>query len=164
MAVSEIHHIAMVCSSLERSTAFYSELLGYRATLAATVEGPALSDSLGVPEGTRGRIQYLQGPSQIGQIELIEWEGEPGTQPRRDHRDLGPWVLSLQVPADEIAAVYERACAMGADTIAAPMRIRLENFGYIQAFAVRDPDGTMVEFVALPTREEILAFRRGEEG
>ena len=67
------------------------------------------------------------------------------------------------MPKDEIQEVYERFRAMGADCIAEPLRMRLENYGYLVAFAARDPDGIVSEFVALPSREEIVAFRAGEE-
>jgi hypothetical protein len=37
--------------------------------------------------------------------------------------------------------------------------VLLENYGYIHAFAARDLDGNLMEFVSLPSREEILEFR-----
>jgi catechol 2,3-dioxygenase-like lactoylglutathione lyase family enzyme len=159
MPVSEVHHVAMIVSDCERSSAFYEEGLGYRRTLAAPVGGVGLSDSLGIPRGTSGRIQYLQGPSRIGQLELIEWDGAPGPPPRSEHRQLGPFLLSFEVPEEELEALHDRLVALGAESVRRPMRVELENYGYITAFAARDPDGIMLEFVALPSREEIRAFR-----
>lgn len=160
MPVSEIHHVAMIVSDLERSAAFYERALGYRRTLAAPVGGEGLARSLGLPAGTSGRIQYLQGPSQLGQLELIEWDGDAGAQPRRSHRDLGPLLLSFQVGVEEIGDLHARFVELGADCIEPPMRLRLDNYGYIHAFAARDPDGNLLEFVALPSREDVEAFRR----
>ena len=159
MPVSEVHHVAMTVSDLERSSAFYEQGLGYCRTLSARVEGLSLAESLGLPEGTAGRIQYLQGPTQIGQLELIQWDGEPGAQPRTGHRELGTFLLSFQVPVDELDALYDRLDGLGAQCVRRPVRTLLENYGYIHAFAARDPDGNLLEFVSLPTREEVLAYR-----
>ena len=162
MPISEIHHVAMIVSDLERSAAFYEQGLGWRRTLSAAVSGPDFELSLGLPEGASAQVQYLQGPSQIGQLELIQWDQPHTGQQRTGPFQLGPLLLSFEIPAAEIEDAYERFLALGAEHIARPLRVRLENFGYIVAFAVRDPDGNMIELVALPTREEILAFRRGE--
>jgi catechol 2,3-dioxygenase-like lactoylglutathione lyase family enzyme len=164
MPVSEIHHVAMIVSDLERSTAFYQQGLGWRPTLSASVSGDDFELSLGLPPGASARVQYLQGPSQIGQLELIQWDQPHDGQQRTTPFQLGPLLLSFQVPQDEIPELYERFRALDAECIAEPLRVRLENYGFITAFAIRDPDGIMVEFVALPTREEILAFRAGDEG
>ena len=151
----------MIVSDVERSARFYEQALGYRRTLAAPVGGVGLERSLGLPAGTRGRIQYMQGPTQLGQIELIEWEGAPGPPPRSDHRALGQFLLSFQVPKDEIDQLYERFQSLDAELVEPPMTVELENYGELTAFAARDPDGNLLEFVALPTREEVIAFRRG---
>lgn len=165
MPVSEIHHVAMIVSDLERSTAFYEEGLGWRRTLSASVSGDDFELSLGLPGGASARVQYLQGPSQIGQLELIQWDQPHEGQQRTSPFQLGPLLLSFQVPQGEIEPIYERFKALKAECIARPLRVRLENYGYITAFAIRDPDGILIEFVALPTREEILAFRAdGESG
>jgi lactoylglutathione lyase len=157
--VSELHHVAMVVSDLQRSSDFYERGLGYKRTLSAAVGGVGLETAIGLPPGVEGNIQYLQGPSRVGQLELIQWRGEPGTQPRVDHANLGPFVLSFEVPKNELLEVYERFVSMEATVVSGPTESELENFGLIYAFSVRDPDGNMIEFVALPTREEIRAFR-----
>lgn len=164
MPVSEIHHVAMIVSDLERSAAFYEQGLGWRRTLSSTASGADFERSLGLPPGSSASVQYLQGPSQLGQIELIQWDQPHEGQPRTSPRHLGPLLLSFQVPQGEIHEVHKRFREMGAECIAEPLRLRLENYGYITAFAVRDPDGVISEFVALPSREEILSFRVGDEG
>ena len=164
MSISEIHHVAVIVSDLERSTAFYEQGLGWRRTLSASVSGDDFEVSLGLPKGASARVQYLQGPSQIGQLELIQWDQPHDGQQRTTPFQLGPLLLSFQVPRDQVHEIYERFRALDAECIAEPLRVRLENYGHITAFAIRDPDGIMTEFVALPSREEILAFRTGEEG
>lgn len=159
MPVSEIHHVAMIVSDLDRAVDFYEKALGYRKTLRAEVGGPGIEESLALPKGTTGRVQYLQGPSQIGQLELIEWNAPAERTATAGHRELGPFLLSFQVPHEEIEEVYRRISGLGAECLGPPRRVLLDNYGYITAFAARDLDGNLLEFVSLPSREEIKAFR-----
>lgn len=164
MGVSEIHHVALIVSDVERAARFYERALGWKRTLAAAVGGEVVERGLGLPAGTTGRIQYLQGPTQLGQIELIEWSDGPGPQPRTGHRELGTFLLSFQVPRAEIAATYDRVVALGAETLSEPVTSVLEHYGPVDAFCFRDPDGNLLEVVGLPSRDEIRAFREGEGG
>ncbi|MDX6739446.1 VOC family protein [Actinocorallia sp. A-T 12471] len=159
MPVSEVHHVAVTVSDLERAASFYEKGLGYRRTLSAEVGGPEMTASLRLPDGTTGRVQYLQGPSQIGQLELIEWAGEKLPAHPVDHRRPGVFLLSFQVPADELDALHDRLAELGGTCVSRPNKVLLQNYGFIHAFAAYDPDGNLLEFVALPDRAEILAFR-----
>jgi lactoylglutathione lyase len=162
MPVSEVHHVAMTVSDLERSATFYEQGLGYRRTLRAEVKGADIERSLELPPGTVGQVQYLQGPSQIGQLELIEWSTGEGRPPAKDHAIYGPFLLSFQVPKPELREVLDRLVALGGTPLSEPIRSELQNYGPIDAVALRDPDGVLLELVALPTREEIVAFRAAD--
>ncbi|WP_433528404.1 VOC family protein [Micromonospora sp. CA-263727] len=161
MPVSEVHHVAMTVSDLDRAADFYEQALGYRRTLRTDVGGPGIEVSLGLPAGTAGRVQYLQGPSQVGQLELIEWNGDPVRTATGGHRELGTFLLSFAVPLEEMDELHDRLVTLGAQCLTPPNRVLLDNYGYITAFAARDLDGNLLEFVSLPSREEILARRRG---
>lgn len=159
--------MAIIVADIERSAQFYEQALGYRRTLSATIGGEGLEESLHLPAGVTGRIQYLQGATQLGQIELIQWdresgEGEAPAHRRASHNTLGAFLLSFQVPREELGELYERFLSLGAECLTAPKRKLLSNYGWIEAFAARDPDGNLMEFVSLPTREEIKAFRATE--
>lgn len=163
MPVSEVHHVAMTVSDVERAADFYEKALGYHRTLRSDVGGSGIEESLGLPLGTTGKVQYLQGPSRIGQLELIEWNGEARRTPDAGHLELGTFLLSFEVPLEELPEIFDRVREMGGEPLTEPNRVLLENYGYIHAFAARDPDGNLLEFVSLPTREEILAYR-AEQG
>jgi len=162
MPVSEVHHVAMTVSDVERAADFYEKALGYQRTLRSDVGGPGIEESLGLPEGTTGKVQYLQGPSRIGQLELIEWNGETRRSPSAGHLELGTFLLSFEVPVEELQELHDRVAELGGEPLAQPNRVLLENYGYIHAFAARDPDGNLLEFVSLPTREEIKAYRAAQ--
>lgn len=164
MPVSEVHHVAVTVSDLERAASFYEHALGYRRTLRTDVGGPGIETSLGLPAGTTGKVQYLQGPSQVGQLELIEWNGTAARTPSAGHLELGTFLLSFEVPREELADVYAKVVEHGGEPLTEPNRVLLENYGYIEAFACRDPDGNLLEFVSLPSREEIRALRAESSG
>lgn len=162
MPVSEVHHVAITVSDVEKAADFYEAALGYTKTLRSDVGGPGIEGPLGLPRGTTGKVQYLQGPSQVGQLELIEWAGEKRRTATAGHLELGPFLLSFQVPVEEIAEVHQRFVDLGAEVLGEPTRVLLENYGYLTAFAARDLDGNLLELVSLPTRDEVLAFRAGQ--
>jgi lactoylglutathione lyase len=164
MPVSEVHHVAISVADVERAADFYEKALGYKKTLRSDVGGPGIEESLGLPAGTTGKVQYLQGPSQVGQLELIEWNSTTTRTPDAGHLELGTFLLSFQVPLEEIEELHQRITGLGAECLSLPTRVLLENYGYITAFAARDLDGNLLEFVSLPTRDEIRAFRSGEVG
>lgn len=160
MPVSEIHHIAVVVSDLDRSAAFYERLLGYRRTLRLAVGGEITERSLGLPSGLSGRSLYLQGPTRVGQLELIVWDVPAGGQVRTEPLATGPFLISFQVDnAEEVHEVYQRALDLGADAPNEPDTVHLAGYGDVTALVVRDPDGTMLEFVALPTPEQVKHLR-----
>ncbi|WP_235735321.1 VOC family protein [Nocardioides alcanivorans] len=164
MPVSEVHHVAMTVSDVEKASEFYEKALGYRKTLRTDVGGPEVETSLGLPAGTTGRVQYLQGPSKVGQLELIEWNGVKRRTASAGHLELGTFLLSFEVPRDELSEVYDRVIEHGGECLTPPNEVMLPDYGFIHAFAARDLDGNLLEFVSLPTREEILALRAREAG
>src|SRR5579884_2389484 len=87
MPISEIHHVAINVSDLERSVAFYRDALGFRKVLDMHAHGPANARMLHLPlKGLNIRsIMMVQGSSTVGEIELMQVQPrrEPPTPPKR---------------------------------------------------------------------------------
>lgn len=158
--VGEIHHVAVSVRDLEKSIPFYRDGLGLRMTLDMRVGGATLHERIRVPRGATGRAVYFQGPTRIGQLELIQWD-LPVPEDSRPKRagDPGVFSLSFQVSRDELTEVYERLMAMGVECYHPPATSVLQNYGPIGMFMCEDPDGIQVEFVSLPSPDEVRAFR-----
>ncbi len=156
----EVHHVALSVADLGVSKRFYADAVGLRETLNTEVGGSEIEASLHLRAGMTGRVAYFQGPTQLGQIELIEWQppSEQPTPPKRPG-DPGVFLLSIAVSKEELAEAWQRMQRMNVPVFSAPSRSVLDNYGPIEVFVVEDPDGVLIEFVALPTREEIKAFR-----
>lgn len=159
-AAREIHHIALSVRDLAASEAFYGGILGLRRTLEMPIRDPRTIRIMGLPEGAVGQSVYFQGPTRIGQLELIEWRdhGQTATGPKRPG-DPGVFLISFEVTREELDAIWARGVAAGVGIYAEPADAVLENYGTIRVAIFADPDGVMVELVALPTKEEIAAFR-----
>jgi catechol 2,3-dioxygenase-like lactoylglutathione lyase family enzyme len=163
--VREVHHVALSVRDLAASEAFYGGILGLRRTLDMMIRDPVVLEAMGLRPGVQGRSVYFQGPSQLGQLELIQWQGEglPASPPKRPG-DPGMFLLSYEVAAAELDEILERARAAGVRIFAEKRVAILENYGPITVTIFEDPDGVLVELVSLPTREQIKAFRAAAAG
>lgn len=158
--VAEIHHVAVSVRDLERSIIFYRDGLGLRKTLDMRVGNPTLHERIRVPEGAKGRAVYLQGPSRVGQIELIQWDLPVPTDSRpKRGGDPGVFSLSFAVAHDKVQVIYEQLLAMGVEPYTPPAVSVLDNYGPISMFMCEDPDGIQIEIISLPTDDEVRAFR-----
>jgi catechol 2,3-dioxygenase-like lactoylglutathione lyase family enzyme len=153
MPIGEVHHVALGVRDLARSIAFYRDLLGFKVSLEIRADDPeANARLLETPPGARMRSAMLRkASSTVGQLELIEFD-----PPRADARpparagDRGPFLLSFEVSGEELDAIHARLEAHGVRCHGKPEAVDIAGYGRIGSLVVRDPDGVMLEFVALP--------------
>ena len=110
MSLSPVHHCALTVSDLDRSVAFYTEILGFRMGLEFPLNPAHNRAFLHVPRGTSARCAMLQhGSSTVGQIELLEFDPPipSGASPMRPG-DVGLFLMSFEVHEEtlqQIAAI-----------------------------------------------------------
>jgi len=161
VAISEIHHVALAVSDMERSIAFYRDILGFRKTLDMPLGSPSLDRLLRMRPGTTGRSVILQqGLSTIGEVELVQFSPAPTPPtPAKGAGGLGAFLLSFEVRDEELDAVYQRLLEKGVGCYSEPQVLELPGYGATRAVVFEDPDGQLIELIQLPSAEEIRRAR-----
>lgn len=162
-SAGEIHHVTIGVRDMDRSVHFYVKGLGLKKTLETQVGGSTFERLLRLPVGSTARTIFLQGPSRIGQVELVQWDPPVDIEHRpRRAGEIGFSVLSFSLSSESFPIVVERLRHIGVGFWNDPERTVLDGYGEIEACIVEDPDGNMIELVRLPSDEEIRAFRAVE--
>ena len=163
MPLGPVHHVAISVADLDRSVAFYRDILGLRLTMQTTVSDPEHELYLRLPPGTSARVAILQsGSKTVGEVELIQWSfpsaPPPATPPKRPG-DPGPFALAFEVTTEELETVCRRMQEQGVQFWSDPITSHIEGYGDIRAVVCEDPDGILIELLTLPSREQVLQTR-----
>lgn len=164
--IGPIHHVTLSVHDLERSVAFYRDVLGFRPTLSAVVDDEEHRTYLRLARGVVGRAVIMQAEGAItGSVELIHWADADGASPNPSHPpkrpgDPGVCLLAFEVTDEGLREVYDRLVAHGIECWSEPVAMHIEGYGEIAAVVFEDPDGVMIELLTLPSLEEARRARR----
>ncbi len=145
-----VDSVSITVSDMNRSLAFYEDVLGFEKVSEVEVEGDAYEHLMGV-FGLRMRIARLRLGDQC--IELIEALTPKGRPIPVDSRSNDRWFQHIAIIVSDMARAF--AWLREHDiTYASPSPQRLPdwnpNGGGIEAFYFRDPDGNTLEILAFP--------------
>jgi catechol 2,3-dioxygenase-like lactoylglutathione lyase family enzyme len=147
-AVSGLHHTCYTVSDLDRSLAFYRDLLGCELLAEQEKEGGYLAAIVGYPDA-HVRMAHLRVPGGEHVIELFEYLAPFGQPADVEPRNVGASHLCFLV--DDLPAFYELLRARGVDTFVSPP-VEVDtgvNRGGC-ALYLTDPDGITVELFQPP--------------
>ena len=144
MPIQRLTHVGICVSDLERSLAFYRDLLGFAPEHELEVEGEP-TDTLLRLRGTKLKAVYLARDGV--RIELLHFASPPAP-PRRERvmNEVGLTHLSFRVA--DLDAVVTDLRAAGAQVLDDTI-LRFPDFGSAACFVV-DPDGQLIELVQAP--------------
>jgi catechol 2,3-dioxygenase-like lactoylglutathione lyase family enzyme len=162
MTISPVHHTNISVTDLDRSIAFYRDVLGYRVNMRAPVDRPEFQRYMRVGPETTGEMAMLHtgdNPT-AGMIELLQWSPpvDHPTPPKRAG-DPGPCMIVVEVREETLEDVRERLSAFGVEPWSDIIDIAMEGYPPFRGMIIEDPDGTLIELIQLPTLEEARAFR-----
>lgn len=150
-ALRTIHHTGYTVADLDRSLAFYRDLLGLETVAAQEKEGGYLAAIVGHPDA-HVRMAHLRVPGDGHVVELFEYLAPAGRPPGPlDPADVGTSHLCFVV--DDLPALYDRLRAAGVDSFVSPpveVDTGINRGGF--ALYLRDPDGIPVELFQPPQR------------
>jgi len=142
-AVERLHHTGFTVSSLDRSVAFYRDLLGCEVIADQEKEGGYLAAIVGYPDA-HVRMAHLRVPGGEHVVELFEYLAPEGDKADVAPRNVGSSHLCFIV--DDLLGTYERLRERGVDSFVSPpveVDTGVNRGGY--ALYLRDPDGITVE-------------------
>ena len=140
-------HTGFTVSNLERSLAFWRDVLGFELSHRAHQAGELAREITGV-SGAEISIAVLKAPGH--KIELLEYLAPPD---RKQHVDLRPCDVGsahVALTVDNLDAVLERIAAAGWKAAGIPQTLQSGPNAGKRVVYVRDPDGTTIEFMQPP--------------
>ena len=142
-------HTGFTVANLERSLAFWQDVLGFELSHTAHQTGELAREITGVA-GAEIRLAVLKAPGGH-KIELLEYLAPSD----RKHVDLRPCdVGSVHVAllVDDLDAVLNAIAASGWKAAGKPQTLKTGPNAGKRVVYVRDPDGTTIEFMQPPIK------------
>ncbi len=145
MKLEWMNHTGFVVSDMERSLAFYRDLLGLKEETNSIREGEFISKVVGYPNA-RLHIVYLGTGDLKHSVELIQYLNPPGGKIAPTNRnDVGSTHLGIIV--DDVDSLYRDLSARGVQFVGPPA-VRPETTVYARKVCyLQDPDGNWLEFL-----------------
>ena len=140
-------HTGITVSDIERSLAFWQDVLGFELSHRAHQKGELAEQITGVI-GAEILIAVLKAPGH--KIELLEYRAPPDRERQNNLRpcDLGAAHIALTV--DNLDEVLDRIAAFGWKTAGEPQTLTVGPNSGKRVIYVRDPDGTTIELMQMP--------------
>jgi catechol 2,3-dioxygenase-like lactoylglutathione lyase family enzyme len=137
-----MHHTSLTVSDLDRSLAFYRDVLELEVVMQQEKDRGYLAKITGYPDA-HVRMAHLKPPGGEHRIELFQYLSPSGTRADVQPRNVGaPHICFL---VEDIHATYDRLRSAGAQTFSQPIELEsgVNKGGFSLYF--RDPDGITME-------------------
>jgi catechol 2,3-dioxygenase-like lactoylglutathione lyase family enzyme len=142
-------HTGITVSNLERSLAFWRDVLGFELSHTAHQTGKMASEITGV-EGAEIKLAVVKTPSGH-KIELLEYLAPPERKWNLDLRPCDVGFVHVALIVDDLGAILNAINASGWKAAGKPQTLRSGPNAGKRVVYVRDPDGTTIEFMQRPT-------------
>ena len=140
-------HTGITVENLERSLAFWRDMLGFELSHTAHQTGEPAKEITGVG-GAEIKLAVLKTPGGH-KIELLEYLAPPD----RKHADVRPCDVGhvhVALLVDDLDAVLDKIAASGWKASGKPQILKTGPNAGKRVVYVRDSDGTTIEFMELP--------------
>ena len=147
MHVGFVYHTGFTVSDIERSVAFYRDVLGLRLVRRQTGTAPYLAAVTGFP-GVRLETALLQPADGGSMLELLQYVSHPA--PPTDRATNRPGNGHLCFKIDDLRAACAELRQRGVPLVSEPAEITAGAHAGGWAVYLRDPDGFTVELYQGP--------------
>ena len=150
-------HTGITVSNLERSLAFWRDVLGFEFSHRAHQKGEMAGQITGV-KGAELKLAVVKAPGGH-KIELLEYlappdhkkDIDPSTSLRTSLRPCDVGHIHVALTVENLEPLLERIAASGWKAAGTPQTINYGPNAGKRVIYVRDPDGTTVEFMEPPS-------------
>ena len=143
------HHTSFTVADLDKSLAFFRDLLGLEVLFVRDVDTVYFGRIVGLP-GCKVRAALLRIPGGQHHVELFQYLTPPVQTHRPRPCDPGSAHLSFLV--DDLPALYRTLHGKGVDFVSEPVLIDSGPNRGAYGVYVRDPNGILLELFQLPPR------------
>jgi catechol 2,3-dioxygenase-like lactoylglutathione lyase family enzyme len=150
-SVNILDHVSVTVSDMDRSLAFYCDLLGLEEVERHRLDGETISKMAGKPEVIM-QVVRLQAPETPGiMLDLQEYITPEGKVSDAQLGDVGHAHFCFGVP--DIRKAYRELTAKGVEFVSEPVSFDLE-WGIVRVVFFKDPDGVVLEFMEVPIQKK----------
>lgn len=146
--VRAVDHINIVVTNLERAVRFYTEVLGFRKTKEAYLEGGWIDLIVGL-SGVRGHVAYVVAPAGEPRIELLCYEDPKGEvlSVNSQANTVGLRHIALRVDnmAEAVARLRTAGVTLFSEPVRVPSGVVQHDAGEKTLVYFLDPDGVVLE-------------------
>jgi glyoxylase I family protein len=143
-------HTGITVSNLERSVAFWRDVLGFELSHTAHQTGEMASEITGVA-GAEIKLAVVRAPGGH-KIELLEYLAPPERKPHVDLRPCDVGSVHVALIVDDLEAILRAINTSGWKGAGKPQTLQSGPNAGKRVIYVRDPDGTTIEFMQQPRR------------
>ncbi len=145
-------HTGITVSNLERSLAFWRDVLGFELSHHAHQAGEMASEITGVA-GAELKLAVVKAPGGH-KIELLEYLAPADGRRHGDFRPCDVGHIHVALIVDDLDAILSAIEASGWKAAGKPQSLRSGPNAGKRVLYVRDPDGTTIEFMQRPETVE----------
>ena len=150
-SVNILDHVAVTVSDMERSLAFYCDLLGLKEVERHHLEGETISKMAGKPDVIM-EVVRLEAPETPGvMLDLQQYVTPEGKVSDAQLGDVAHSHLCFGVP--DVWAAYRDLTEKGVEFVSEPVSFDLE-WGIVYVVFFKDPDGFILELMQVPIEKK----------
>ena len=150
-SVNILDHVAVTVSDMERSLAFYCDLLGLQEVERHHLEGEIISKMAGKPDVIM-EVVRLEAPETPGvMLDLQQYVAPEGKVSDAQLGDVAHAHFCFGVP--DVWAAYKDLTEKDVEFVSEPVSFDLE-WGIVYVVFFKDPDGFILELMQVPIEKK----------
>lgn len=148
--VNVLDHIAVTVSDLDRSLAFYRDMLGMKEVERHHLDGETISKMAAKPDVVLDVVRLCAPESPQVLLDLQQYQSPKGKVSEAKLGDIAHSHFCFGVP--DVWGAYGELKAQGVEFISEPVTFHLES-GTLHVVWMKDPDGFIIELVTSPIEQ-----------